>query len=370
MDAAYPGAAAPPDGATVNLDDPQDVLRTLNYVVQGLTLFLVTLAIALKLYAKFSVQKGTFGWEDCMTLIAYVLMIGYCTTGIMLSIHGGGLNQWEVRKEEMEPFFKMAYASTINYAPTALFCKLALLLLIARIFGSVYTKTIRGIYIFLGLLVIYYVTALIIKIRICSPISAYWKGEQDKCIDQTALITADSVISVVSDLAILLLPTPLTWSLNMSRKKKMRVVGILCAGGLATAFSIYRLGITVAEGNSTNQTIVFVKLVFSGNAEVGIGLICACLPSINALINRRKHRSAYSATNLRNYQRSNGDDITTANRIHVQRDFHLETTHRLGKEVGHNAFELHSDDSQLVINAQAVSKDDWSSKSVSSCAQP
>ncbi|KAK9791436.1 hypothetical protein SCARD494_07619 [Seiridium cardinale] len=316
MDAAYPGAAAPPDGATVNLDDPQDVLRTLNYVVQGLTLFLVTLAIALKLYAKLSVQKGTFGWED------------------------------------------------------TLFCKLALLLLIARIFGSVYTKTIRGIYIFLGLLVIYYVTAVVIKIRICSPISAYWKGEKDKCIDQTALITADSVISVVSDLAILLLPTPLTWSLNMSRKKKMRVVGILCAGGLATAFSIYRLGVTIAEGNSTNQTIVFIKLVFSGNAEVGIGLICACLPSINALINRRKHRSTYSATNLRNYQRSNGDDITTTNRIHVQRDFHLETTHRVGKEVGHNAFELHSDDSQLVINAQAVSKDDWSSKSVSSCAQP
>lgn len=146
----------------------------------------------------------------------------------------------------------------------ALFCKLALLLLIARVFGSVYTKTTKGIYFFMGLLVAYYLAALIVKIRICWPIPAYWTGEYDKCLDQTAVITADSVISVASDLAILLLPTPLTWSLNMPTRRKLRVIGVLCAGGLATAFSIYRLGVIVAEGSSANQTVVFVKVVLSG----------------------------------------------------------------------------------------------------------
>jgi hypothetical protein len=156
------------------------------------------------------------------------------------------------------------YAATIHYAPMALFCKLALLLLISRVFGSVYKKTIRGIYVFMVLLAVYYLIGLIIKIRICWPISAYWTGESDKCLDQSAVITADSIISVISDLAILLLPTPLTWSLNMPNKKKLRVIGVLCAGGLATAFSILRLGIIVAEGSSTNQTLVFVKVVLSG----------------------------------------------------------------------------------------------------------
>lgn len=150
----------------------------------------------------------------------------------------------------------------------ALFCKLSLLLLIARVFGSVYKKTILGIRIFMGALIVYYVTGLIIKIRICWPVSAYWLGESDKCLDQAAIITADSIISVVSDLAILLLPTPLTWSLNMPRKKKLRVTGVLCAGGLATAFSIYRLGMVVAEGGSPNQTIVFVKVVLSGYVDL------------------------------------------------------------------------------------------------------
>jgi hypothetical protein len=146
----------------------------------------------------------------------------------------------------------------------ALFVKIALLLLIARVFGSVHKKTILGIYVFMAMLVIYYTIGVIIKIRICWPISAYWEGDMTKCLDQAAIITADSIISVVSDLAILFIPTPLTWSLQMPRKKKLRVMGVLCAGGLATAFSIYRLGMIVHEKTSSNQTIVFVKVVLSG----------------------------------------------------------------------------------------------------------
>lgn len=146
----------------------------------------------------------------------------------------------------------------------ALFTKLALLLLIARVFGSVHKKTIFGIYLFMGMLVAYYVSGIIIKIRICWPIEAYWQGDSSKCLDQAAIIMADSIISVISDLAILFIPTPLTWSLHMPRKKKLRVMGVLCAGGLATAFSIYRLGMIAHEKASSNQTIVFVKVVLSG----------------------------------------------------------------------------------------------------------
>lgn len=61
----YPGAAAPPDGVTADVNNPQDVLRTLNFVTQGLTLVIVSIFIALKLYAKIKVLGGKFGWEDC-----------------------------------------------------------------------------------------------------------------------------------------------------------------------------------------------------------------------------------------------------------------------------------------------------------------
>lgn len=142
--------------------------------------------------------------------------------------------------------------------------KLSLLLLIARVFGSVHKKTMWGIRILIGGIVAYYVSGVFIKIFICWPISAYWRGEREKCMNQSAIITADAIISAISDLAILLLPTPLTWSLQLALKKRLRVIAMLCAGGVATAFSLYRLVLILSEANSQNQSIVFTKVILSG----------------------------------------------------------------------------------------------------------
>lgn len=146
----------------------------------------------------------------------------------------------------------------------ALTVKLALVLIIIRVFGSVHKKTLIGIYIFTAMIVLYYVSGLFIKAFICWPISAYWLGEEDKCLNQSAIITADAIISVISDLVILLVPMPLIWSLQLPMKKRLRIIGMLCAGGVATGFSVYRLVLIITDGKSANQTIVFTKVVLSG----------------------------------------------------------------------------------------------------------
>lgn len=146
----------------------------------------------------------------------------------------------------------------------ALTVKLSLVLIIIRVFGAVHKKTMIGVYIFIAMITLYYISGLFIKIFICWPISAYWRGESKKCMNQSAIITADAIISVISDLVILLLPTPLTWSLQLPLRKRLRVIGMLCAGGVATGFSIYRLALIVRDGKSVNQTIVFTKVILSG----------------------------------------------------------------------------------------------------------
>lgn len=160
--------------------------------------------------------------------------------------------------------FQSSYAATIFYAPMALSVKLALLLIIIRVFGAVHKKTLRGIYVLIAINVLYYVSGVFIKIFICWPIPAYWLSQPGKCMDQSAIITADAIISVISDLVILVLPTPLTWSLQVSKKRRLRITGMLCAGGIATGFSVYRLILIIKEGKSVNQTMVFTKVVLSG----------------------------------------------------------------------------------------------------------
>lgn len=147
----------------------------------------------------------------------------------------------------------------------ALFVKIALLSILTRIFAP-YRGKVWFIYIFLACLCCYYTVALIVKIRMCAPIPMYWLGDVPggTCLDQTAALIADSVISVVSDIIILILPLPLTWSLQMSRNRKLRVMGLLGAGGLATGFSLYRLVLVLSKGNSSDQSIVFICVILSG----------------------------------------------------------------------------------------------------------
>lgn len=45
----------------------------------------------------------------------------------------------------------------------------------------------------------------------------------------------------------------------MSHSKKMRVMGLLGACGLATAFSLYRLVLVLKEGSTPDQTILFMS---------------------------------------------------------------------------------------------------------------
>lgn len=156
----------------------------------------------------------------------------------------------------------------------ALFVKIALLSILTRIFAP-YRGKVWFIYIFLACLCCYYTVALIVKIRMCDPIPMYWLGNVPggTCLDQTAALIADSVISVVSDIIILVLPLPLTWSLQMSRNRKLRVMGLLGAGGLATGFSLYRLVLVLSKGNSPDQSIVFICVILSGYVITSLLLI-------------------------------------------------------------------------------------------------
>lgn len=127
---------------------------------------------------------------------------------------------WDVSAENLESFYQAGYAVTIFYAPMTLFIKLSLLTLIARVFAP-YKKRVQGIYVFAGLLTVYYIISFVLKIRICWPISAYWKGDAGKCLNQSAIITADSIISTVTDAIILMLPLPMSWSLQLPLNKKL-----------------------------------------------------------------------------------------------------------------------------------------------------
>ncbi|KAE8365073.1 hypothetical protein BDV27DRAFT_144772 [Aspergillus caelatus] len=192
-----------------------------NTALQIVCISATTLCVALRVYTRMFVFNG-LAKED----------VGY---------HGGGLHVDDVSDHNQRIFRKTVYGTMIIYGPAAYLTKVCLLWIMTRVFHP-FRKAVIFIYLFLGLMLAYYVPALIVKICICIPISKFWApATPGRCLDQSKITLADAVISVVSDLIVLIIPLALVSTLHLPTRKKVRVIALLSAGGLACASSIARL---------------------------------------------------------------------------------------------------------------------------------
>ncbi|KAJ5385671.1 hypothetical protein N7509_008212 [Penicillium cosmopolitanum] len=215
-------AIPPPVGLSSDFSHPKGVLHTVNLVTQVLCIILVTIFVSIRIWIKAQYHRS-LSIEDYLTIAGWD----------SVNVYGGGYNAWDVTETEFVKFQKASYATTLIYVPMVFVIKLALLAVMARIFAP-HREKVKVIYISIGIMLCYYIPAFFIKVFFCDPISIYWLGTSNggKCLDQRKVIIADSVISIAGDLWILLLPVPMIWSVQMTRAKKMRVVGILGAGDL------------------------------------------------------------------------------------------------------------------------------------------
>jgi hypothetical protein len=154
----------------------------------------------------------------------------------------------------------------VLYGPCAFCIKASILVFLARIFAPI-RKAVIVLYIILGTLLAYYVPVLFLKAAICRPISKFWMPElPGQCFNQRALILADSVISVISDMVLLVAPLPLTCNLQIQKRKRVKIAAVFSAGGLACICSAIRLVDIVQHGMSPNQTLVFMRINLWGYA--------------------------------------------------------------------------------------------------------
>ncbi|KAJ0120616.1 integral membrane protein [Diaporthe amygdali] len=264
------GATPPPPGRTPNFENPEDVLHTINLVSQILSVAIVTPVVSLRLYITRWKNETPFRIDDWSCLISLVLSNLYSSTAFAMNAFGGGFHSWEISSERFSNFLKALYADTVVYGPNAWFVKVTLLLVMIRVFNVSRGFVIFG-YSFIAAMLGYYLPVMIIKINICRPIMGFWNLDvPSHCFNQRAIFVADTVISAVTDLVVLLAPIPLIGSLRMPWRQKMKVYLLLGAGGTATAASFVRMYLVIMLQRSDDQTVDFVRFNLLGTAEFGM----------------------------------------------------------------------------------------------------
>ncbi|KAF2759491.1 hypothetical protein EJ05DRAFT_299913 [Pseudovirgaria hyperparasitica] len=303
----YVTGLQPPPGVVSDPTHAEKGLWKANIAIQSICLPIVTTLVFIRLYTK---SKWRFHLDDAACFLGWIAAVAYSTTALLMAKHGAGIHQWNVYERDIVPYTRLVYVTMIIYGPCAFLIKSSILLFCARIFHP-HRSACVIIYTFIGVMLAYYVPVLVIKAVICRPLSHFWdpaSAPDAKCFNQRVLILCDSLMSIITDSIILLLPLPLVSKLKVSFREKSKIAIIFGAGGLATVCGLMRMIDISSNGKESDTTFVFTRINLWGIAEVNIGLICACLPTIQYL--RRRCRG-WPVSHTTSHGRSPNDISST-----------------------------------------------------------
>ena len=124
------------------------------------------------------------------------------------------------------------FAQQLLFACSITLTKLSILFFYRRIFPS---RQFALIEIILGSVMIGWWLSLVFAVIFsCHPVNYFWNKSvpNGHCINENILAYGVTAVNIVTDLAVLCLPIPWLWTLQMPLSRKLGLIGIFCLGGL------------------------------------------------------------------------------------------------------------------------------------------
>ena len=188
-----------------------------------------------------------------------------------------------------EVFQQVVFAAQLTQTLTFGFTKLTVLLLYKRIFtGGIFKRVVHVGYAIVFAWTVGFFFANLLQ---CWPISVNWVGygaDEEHCIDTTRMILAAAWSDVFTDVAILAMPLPCIWGLQMKAKHKLGVsaiflLGLLTVGAGAARLVIFRDVARASQEGNVDITYLMTPTLYWPMIESSLGIVGACLPLMRPL---------------------------------------------------------------------------------------
>ncbi|EGP87236.1 uncharacterized protein MYCGRDRAFT_26892, partial [Zymoseptoria tritici IPO323] len=176
--------------------------------------------------------------------------------------------------------------------------KISMLLTYLRIFAG---KSFRQIvYVLIGLNIAYSIAFILISVFQCEPISLAWHGwdkeHEGRCNNINAQSWAAAGINIALDVAVVSLPLPQLWRMQLNPRKKFLVMIMFSMGFFVTIVSVIRLQQLLEFGEDDNMTYHYASIGLWSTVEMHASVICACMPAIRNLLRRFSPRLMGAST--------------------------------------------------------------------------
>lgn len=245
--------------------------------------------------------------------------VGYPTpkpASVYTELHSASYQQQTTRK--------VLWSIELMQIPCLGLVKLSFMFFYKRIFAKGKDKAFKAvIYMSVGLIIIWIIGFFFGYLFLCKTHqSNYWTSlfnEKKYCNNSTQLHLGYAISDFLFDVAILVFPVPLVWSLHLSTGRKIGVIGIFALGLFTVAASVTRMVIYIQSLDAeyvAKSDIDFLSTngIYWCIVESGLGLTAACIPTLYGLFRTKALesivRSVRSLASLGSNPSPNGSQRT------------------------------------------------------------
>ncbi|KAK0642033.1 hypothetical protein B0T16DRAFT_335240 [Cercophora newfieldiana] len=266
-------------GSAPDLDT--STLSTNVIVAWSIMMSFAAVTVGLRFYTRRLIIH-VLGIEDWLILAAMILAVGACVGFIRQTFSALGHHIWTVAPEAMTKWGMEQWYSFLFYTMSLACTKMSILFLYLRImpFGLIRIANqvvmaivmICNIWVFVGFFVN------------CIPLAKTWDPSvAGSCLPMLSVTLGNSILHVITDFAIFVLPIPILVKLKINYKKKVGLVLVFSLGLFVCLVSMIRL-ISLTRLDYSDVTYTVSTIAYWGAVEVNLAIICACLTTLKPLL--------------------------------------------------------------------------------------
>ncbi|KAE8150862.1 hypothetical protein BDV25DRAFT_139457 [Aspergillus avenaceus] len=238
--------------------------------------------ISIRLWVRIFILRA-MGTDDVFMIIGTVLTFGLSIAMIIGTKYGIGKHLGDIGEDDYA-----VWVTRLLYVLAIGFVKLSLLWLFIRLDRRRWMRMAVYFMIFFvaGLLVgPFFVTVLS-----CTPPAKFWNSEahpEGNCMEMDAqqrFYEAHGALNIVTDIIIWLLPMPMLWTIQMSRRKKIGVSAIFGLGVLSVAAACVRYDSVLKLANNKDQYYLLADSLNWCSIELYVAIFCGSAPALSVLI--------------------------------------------------------------------------------------
>ncbi|KAL1960514.1 hypothetical protein VTO42DRAFT_7813 [Malbranchea cinnamomea] len=281
-------------------DPPPDVVASWpepNYVnpeyqgpqltVVGINLLVIShITVALRLWVRVHMKKKA-GWDDWLMVTVMPIVIASTVCSIIGTHNGWGYHIWDNKPEWERKSRLLSWINQFLYLLIMTFVRVSILSSFLRFSTTVWLPRLS--YTLIVINIAWGIAYIITLCLACRPLHNYWSSSNfaDKCASEDARILSASIISIVNDILVFLLPLRTFWKLWLPPREKAVLIALMSVGLIACAASIIRTyfiwrtllltyDVTWDGYNTWLWTVV----------EVNLAVICASIPTLRPFARR------------------------------------------------------------------------------------